>query len=94
MHFLKFSSAKVTPKDYDARIHYVTSIDQVKTKQNCVIIVDESDDVMFKDLEAFYKTIKSKKARVICFTATADDGNKGVEKQVVDTLGFKVYKNY
>ena len=49
---------------------------------------------MFKDLEAFYKTIKSKKARVICFTATADDGNKGVEKQVVDTLGFKVYKNY
>ena len=49
---------------------------------------------MFKDLEAFYKTIKAAKASVICFTATADDGIKGVEKEVVEKLGFKVYKNY
>ena len=59
-----------------------------------MIIVDESDDVMFKDLEAFYKAVKVAKATVICFTATADDGNKGIERQVVENLGFTVYKNY
>ena len=72
----------------------MTSISEVKTTKLCVIIVDESDDVMFKDLEAFYRMIKAPKASVICFTATADDGNQGIEKQIVEKLGFKVYKNY
>ena len=49
---------------------------------------------MFKDLKTFYKKTKDDNKRVICLTATADDGyEKGSERKALEVLDFKVYHN-
>jgi len=45
-----------------------------------VIVADESDDIMFKNLKTFWKQINHEDRKVICLTAAADDKyEKGVE---------------
>ena len=49
---------------------------------------------MFSNLEAFWKQTTHKNVKVICFTATADDGKeKGSERSALNELGYKIYYN-
>ena len=57
------------------------------------VIIDESDDIMFRDLLAFKKATANKSVKVICLTATAFDGNEeGKERKALDLLGYKIYR--
>ena len=77
-----------------ARLHYHDNIQNVDKSKKNVIIVDESDDVTFKDLEGFYNKICGANTRVVCLTATAHDGKeKGSERHALESLGFKIYHN-
>ena len=54
-----------------------------------VLIVDESDQVMFKNLRAFWQMINHSERKVICMTAASDDNYaKGVERQAIEAMGF------
>ena len=58
------------------------------------MIIDESDERMFSDLETFYKKTRADKVIVICLTATPYDGAEdGIQKSAIDALGYKIYKN-
>ena len=77
-----------------SRLHYVVGISSIKTSEECVLIVDESDEVMFKSLRAFWQLVNHAERKVVCMTAASDDNyEKGVERQAVDAIGFKVYRN-
>ena len=53
------------------------------------MIIDESDERMFRDLESFYTGTKSEKVFTICLTATAYDGTKdGLQKSALNELGY------
>ena len=66
----------------------------IKTSEECVLIVDESDEIMFKNLLAFWRQINHPNRKVVCMTAASDDNyDKGVERQALEAIGFKVYKN-
>ena len=39
------------------RLHYVVGVNSINTSEECVLIVDESDEVMFKSLRAFWEKI-------------------------------------
>ena len=43
-------------KAADRRLHYVSSLSDISnsSRKNSVVIVDESDEIMFKDLKTFY----------------------------------------
>ena len=44
---------------------------------------------MFKDLKKFYQKTKDDDKKVICLTATADDGyEKGSERKALEALDF------
>jgi hypothetical protein len=65
-----------------------------KSPKNAIMIIDESDERMFRDLEGFWKDTKADKVFTICLTATAYEGEKdALEKRVLDDLGYKIYKN-
>ena len=69
------SEAKTKP-----RLHYRQGMPALKTNEDCVLIVDESDEVMFKNLHAFWKQIIHPNRKVVCMTAASDDKyKKGVE---------------
>ena len=58
------------------------------------MIIDESDERMFRDLTEFNAKTKSEKVHTICLTATPYDGEDGgLEKRVLDELGYKIYYN-
>ena len=66
--------------DTKRRLHYVIGIGGIRTSEECVIVADESDDIMFKNLKTFWKQINHEDRKVICLTAAADDRyEKGVE---------------
>ena len=76
------------------RLHYLEDIADINKKSKSVIIVDESDDVIFADLEAFYNKISGANTKVFCLTATAHDGKeKGSEKTALELLGFETHRN-
>ena len=53
------------------------------------MIIDESDERMFRDLESFYAGTKSEKVFTICLTATAYDGtDESVHKNALNELGY------
>jgi hypothetical protein len=84
---------KIRP-DTKKRLHYVVGIGSVKKPGECVLIVDESDEVMFKNLRTFWNKINQDDRSVVCLTAAADDKYKGgVEEKALKTMGFKVYRN-
>ena len=56
-------------------------------------MIDEGDEVILSDIPDFYKKTKDDNIKVICLTATADDGDKeGVECKAFKQLGFEIYK--
>ena len=58
------------------------------------MIIDESDERMFRDLSAFYSGTKSDKVYIICLTATAYDGSEDcLQSRALEELGYKVYCN-
>ena len=58
------------------------------------MIVDESDERMFNDLDAFYSATKSDKVFTIRLTATPYDGDeKGLQAATLDEIGYKIYHN-
>ena len=40
------------------RLKYIVSVADLKNVTKCTLIVDESDDVTFKDVELFYRYTK------------------------------------
>ena len=57
-----------------------------------ILIIDEGDDVLFRDIKNFYKMIG--KANVIMLSATSDNGDaEGSEAAVLQKLGFRMFKN-
>lgn len=84
---------KIRP-DTKKRLHYVAGIGSINKPGECVFIVDESDEVMFRNLKTFWKKINKEDRSVVCLTAASDDKYKGgVEEQALMTMGFKVYRN-
>ena len=61
-------------RSYSSRVKYQTDLSRKNNKKEAVMIIDESDERMFRNLEEFYKKTKSEKIYVICLTATAYDG--------------------
>jgi hypothetical protein len=81
----------VNPKGQQ-RLHFACDIQKVPTTKKCVVVVDESDDIMLKDPIRYYQATKYSKQRVICLTATPDDGySAGSERTLVQMLGYSVY---
>ena len=73
-----------------SRLHHVVGIGGVPKTKTCVVIVDESDDVVMKDPENFAKKMMDAKKRVVCLTATPDDGaEEGSERKLMTMMGFK-----
>jgi hypothetical protein len=61
-------------------------------EENALILVDESDKLMFNEPKNFKKFIEKKFC--VCFTATPSNcDQQGVEAEAVKALGFKQY-NY
>ena len=72
------------------RIHYITDISSIPSNKISVVIVDESDDIMLKNPIGFYNQVKKPGIRVICLTATPDDGySAGAERNLISLMGFK-----
>ena len=88
--FLEASNKKLLK-----RLHYQSDLKKfptLKSKKKCIVVIDEGDEVILKDIKDFYAKTKGENIRVICLTATADDGDKeGVESQAFTRLGFKTY---
>ena len=79
---------KIKP-DTKKRLKYVVGVGSITKKEECVLIVDESDEIMFRNLRTFWKKIKEEDRSVICLTAAADDKYEGgVEEQALKTMGF------
>ena len=57
-----------------------------------VIIIDECDAIMLRDLQAFYKATKGNNISVIGLTATAFDKSEGEEMDALAQLGYKIYR--
>jgi superfamily II DNA or RNA helicase len=66
---------------WNDRVTYRTGINFEPNLSKGVIIIDESDAVMFKDFESYYDNTKYKNLKVIGLTATAYSGQEnGVER--------------
>ena len=58
------------------------------------MIIDESDERQFRDLDEFHKYTRSSNVFTVCLTATAYEGAAdGLERKVLDELGYKIYSN-
>ena len=71
---------------------YQVGVSKPKSKEKTVIIIDESDAIMFKDLLSFYKAIKGENTYVIGLTATAYGKESSLEGDAIKHLDFKVYR--
>jgi hypothetical protein len=56
------------------RLKHIVDISKVNLNQESILIVDESDDVIMKNPKKFAQSILNEKIKVICLTATPDDG--------------------
>ena len=72
----------------------MTGLQNLKATKETVVIIDESDQILFSNLKLFARKTLSEKIHVICLTATADDGFKeGAERKVLELFKFKIYRN-
>ena len=77
-----------TPEEIDLCAH-----GQVRITLGDEVIVDESDNFIMKDPESFVKVILSPRIKLICFTATPDDGNEyGYERRLLNLKNFKLIR--
>jgi hypothetical protein len=71
------------------KVEYHVGID-FKPEKNSLVLVDESDKMMFEEPKAFAKFLIG--TFCICFTATQSNCDpQGVETEVIKALGFKQY---
>ena len=81
-------------KNYSGRVRYQVDLDRGKRTKTAVLIIDESDERMWRDLGAFYQKTKSNKVYVICLTATAYDGaDDDLQRTALKELSYVVYYN-
>ena len=69
------------------RVHYHVGSD-FKLEKEDILIIDESDDFIFKRPNEFQTWVGNK--RSICFTATPIGDSKVVEKEVLKMLNLKM----
>jgi len=79
-------------KKWSTKVTYQVGVTKPKSKEKTVIIIDESDAIMFKDLLAFNKAIKGENIYVIGLTATAYGKESSLEADAIDRLDFRVYR--
>ena len=70
------------------RLKHISDVKLINTRSPGTIIVDESDDVIFKDLLTFYKYTKHSNKKVICLTASPDDGKDGIERKILQNMKY------
>lgn len=69
----------------------MVDVEDLPAKKACLAIFDESDDIIMKDPEKFYKKTKGKLMKVVCLTATPDDGyDDGLERNLMDLMGYRL----
>jgi hypothetical protein len=73
------------------RVTYRVGMPRLSGMAKTVIIIDECDAIMLKNLLTFYKATDAKNISVIGLTATAFDKLEGEEKSSLETLGYKIY---
>ena len=61
------------PKDME-RLHHVVGVSYLPKNKKCVIIIDESDDIIMRDPVLFATKTMEKSKQIVCLTATPDDG--------------------
>ena len=73
---------------------YHSTLSRGRTNKKAIMIIDESDERIYKDLNEFYLKTKSEIVFTICLTATPFEGDEtGLHFNVLDELGYKVYRN-
>ena len=79
---------------YTERVKYQTDLKRKANNKTAVMIIDESDERMFRDLDEFYNKTKSDKVFVICLTATAMDyAEDDLQEKALEELGYRIYYN-
>ena len=74
-----------------AKVHYHSNISFTPLASS-IIVCDECDDMVFNNPILFMKFVK--KRAVIALTASATDNvEKGIERQVLRMMNFKIYEN-
>jgi len=78
---------------YAKRLKYKVQLKKITGAAKTIIIADECDAVMFKNLLSFNQVTKEENIFVIGLTATAYDGvENGGEAEAIKRLGYKVYR--
>ena len=77
---------------FKKRVTYKVGMKKGKSVAKTIVIVDECDAVMLRDLLAFYKATKAPNISVIGLTATAFDKTEGEEKSTLEEMGYKIYR--
>jgi hypothetical protein len=78
-----------TDSDFNKRVKFVVGLDQIPKKKGCLVIVDESDYIIMKDPVDFFLKTSNMNAKVVCLTATPDDGEVGsLEHELMKLLGY------
>ena len=83
--------ANADKKAFGKRVTYRVGVKKPSGMAKTVIIIDECDAVMLKNLLTFYKATEAKNISVIGLTATAFDKSEGEEKSTLEALGYKIY---
>ena len=75
-------------KEHD-RITHICDVSEIKAQTNAVVIIDECDDIIFKDVQLFYKHTKQANKTIIALTASPTDGTQlGVERKILDKMAY------
>jgi hypothetical protein len=75
------------------RINYVVGVKNLPKEKECLVIIDESDEIIMMDPLTFYKMTKGESMQVVCLTATPDDGHaEGLERNLMDLMGYKLVR--
>ena len=80
-------------KNNNEKLHHVVGVDSLPQKKNCIVVIDESDDVMMRDIQNFAKKTMSLNMRIICLTATPDDGlESGLERRLMNLMSYNLIR--
>ena len=75
------------------RIHHIVGVKNLAIDKECLVIIDESDEIIMLDPLTFYKMTKGDQMQVVCLTATPDDGHaEGLERNLMDLMGYKLVR--
>ena len=67
----------------------MVGLDQIPKRKGCLVIVDESDYIIMKDPVDFLVKTSNMNMKVVCLTATPDDGEVGsLEHDLMKLLGY------